>query len=309
MKAVVVHGYGPPESLRYEEFPDPTAPDEGEILVRVVAASVNPADGRLSSGEYPGLWTSFPRVNGRDVAGIVVAVGPSVTDYRIGDRIFGFSELDRPGTWADFVVMQVRAVGLAPRSVSLTEAAALPVVAMTAWLTLFVDFHLAAGQTLLINGAGGGVGAVAVQMAKGAGAQVIGSASAEKLPFLRKLGCDEVIDYRKTPIDSVLGGLDAVLDCVGGDSLRRSYGVIKRGGWLASLSGPTDPEAAASAGITASQTFGRVEQGLLATIAREVDASKLKVNVSAVFPMSEAPLALKQLNQGHTLGKIVVVND
>ena len=263
MKAVVVHEYGPPESLRYEDFPDPAPPGPNEVLIRIAAASVNPADARLASGEHAELWplSSLPRASGRDLAGVV-------------------------------------------------EAAALPVVALTAWVTLFIDWHIERGQRLLVNGAAGGVGSMAVQMAKAAGVYVIGSASTSKQDYLRELGCDEVIDYSKTPVDSVVDQVDAVLDGTGtqSDSRKRSYALVKPGGWLASVSNEYDPDAAERHGIRIAPTFGRVEGDALHRIAREVDEGRLKVNISKTFLMSEAAKALAGVAEGHSLGKVVLVN-
>jgi NADPH:quinone reductase-like Zn-dependent oxidoreductase len=289
--SAVLHRYGPPESLRYEEFTDPPRPGPDQVLIRIAAASVNPADGRLSRGEYPDIWKEFPRINGRDFAGTVVQAGPGVTSFSSGDRVYGFSELHWAGTWADMIVMPTVWIGLAPTTVTLTQAAALPVVALTAWVTLFVDFFLKAGQSLLINGAAGGVGSIAVQLAKSVGAKVIGSVSESKMEFARALGCDEVLDYNKTPIDSVLKNIDAVLDGVGGDSLRRSYRVLRPGGWLASMAEPVDQEEAQRAGIVAAQTRGRVTDGALARIAAEVDAGRLRIHVTSTYAMADAAKA------------------
>lgn len=312
MKAVVVHVYGPPESLRYDDFPDPAPPGPNEVLIRIAAASVNPADARLASGEHAELWplSSLPRASGRDLAGVVEAVGPGVTDYRVGDKVYGYSGLHWAGTWADKIVMPTEWLAPAPKSISLIEAAALPVVALTAWVTLFIDWHIERGQRLLVNGAAGGVGSMAVQMAKAAGVYVIGSASTSKQDYLRELGCDEVIDYSKTPVDSVVDQVDAVLDGTGtqSDSRKRSYALVKPGGWLASVSNEYDPDAAERHGIRIAPTFGRVEGDALHRIAREVDEGRLKVNISKTFPMSEAAKALAGVAEGHSLGKVVLVN-
>jgi NADPH:quinone reductase-like Zn-dependent oxidoreductase len=309
MKAHIFHAYGPPSSMRYEEVPNPGPPAPGHVLVRTVAAGVNPADGRLASGEYPGVWSSFPRINGRDIAGIVEAVGPDVTDFQPGDLVYGFSEVDAAGTWADIVPMPIGQIARAPRTISLVEAAALPVVAVTAWMILFRDFGVEAGQTLLVNGAAGGVGSMVVQMARNAGLKVIGTASTGKLPYLRELGCDQVIDYTTVGVESVVSQVDAVVDTVGGAALATSYKLVRPGGWLASVSGEVDRAVALRCNIRALTVRGRVEGDVLDRIAAEVDAGRLKVQVSQTFPMPEAVAALRQVLEGHTLGKVVLVNE
>jgi NADPH:quinone reductase-like Zn-dependent oxidoreductase len=302
-----MHGFGPPESLRYEEFPDSAPPRSSEVVVRIAAASVNPADWKLCAGQTR-FTPAFPQIVGRDFAGVVIGAGSAVHDYRPGDRVYGFSELQWPGTWADLITIPAAWIAHAPKTITLTEAASLPVCALTAWVTLFEDFKLNHGDSILINGAAGGVGSVAVQLARNAGARVIGTASGRNLAYLRGLGCDQVIDYTKESVGEVLSAVDAVLDGVGGESLRRATAVVRRGGWVAAMSEAPDQAEAARLGITAAQTRGRVMEGLLARIAATVDHAKLKPTVTATHGMREAARALAIVKEGHTRGKIVLEN-
>src|ERR1700758_4310461 len=202
MKAIRIHKYGGPEVLRYEDVVVP-APGAGELLIKVQAASVNPLDWKTRAGYLKDFFPhTMPFIPGWDGSGIVEAVGSGVTQFKQGDEVY--AKTNRDGTYAEYAIVTEPEAALKPKSVDHVQAAAIPVVALTAWQALFEKAQLAAGQKVLIHGAAGGVGSFAVQFAKWKGAHVIGTASAKNQAFLRELGTDEPIDYEKTPFEDVV---------------------------------------------------------------------------------------------------------
>src|SRR6266705_4706442 len=225
MKAVVAHQYGAPEVLKFEEIPRPE-PKENEALVRVIASGVNPADPLTLSGKYAREFgTHLPLIPGYDIAGIVEKTGVKVTKLKAGDAIYGYPTFG--GGWADYVTVTEGEVAAKPASLSFTEAAAVPMGALTAWQALVDVAKLHDGQTILIHGGSGGVGSFAVQIAKARGACVIATASTANQGLLKQLGADVAIDYTKTRFEDVVKDVDLVLNCVRADTLTRTYGVMK----------------------------------------------------------------------------------
>src|ERR1043166_3120940 len=228
MKAVVAHQYGAPEVLKYEDAPRPE-PKENELLVRVIACGVNPADPLVISGRLAKEFgTHLPLIPGYDVAGVVEAIGAKVTKFKKGDAVYGYALFG--GGWAEYAVLAENEATLKPKSVGFVEAAAVPLAALTAWQALLDVAKLSAGQTVLIHGGSGGVGSFAIQIAKARGARVIATASTANQDLLKQLGADVAIDYTKTKFEDVAKDVDVVLDAVGRDTLARSYGVVKKGG-------------------------------------------------------------------------------
>ena len=238
MKAVVAHEYGGPEVLRIEDVPIPT-PKENEILVRVVASGVNPADPLIVGGKYAKEFgTHLPLIPGYDMAGIVEATGEKVTRLKRGDAVYAY--LLWGGGWAEYCLTNENEAALKPKSLSQIEAAAVPLAALTAWQALVDAAHLAAGQTILIHGGSGGVGSFAIQIAKTFGARVIATASTPNQDLLKQLGADVAIDYTKAKFEEVAREVDVVLDTVGGETLARSYAVVKKGGIVITIRGRLD---------------------------------------------------------------------
>ena len=230
MKAVRIHTYGGPEVLVYEEVPRPQ-PGQGEVLVRVEAAAVNPVDWKIREGYLREMLPhALPLIMGWDVSGVVEETGPGVTRFRAGDEVFSRPDLLRDGTYAEYVVIRETEVALKPGSVDHLHAAAIPLAGLTAWKSLIEAAGAAPGQRVLIHGAAGGVGSYAVQLAKWRGAHVTATASAPNLDYLRRLGADEIIDYRSVRFEDVTGDVDVVIDTIGGDTQQRSWQVLKRGG-------------------------------------------------------------------------------
>jgi len=306
MKAVRVHEYGGPEVLKYEDAPRPQA-DTDEVLIRVHASSVNPVDWKVRAGYMQQMIKyRLPMIPGWDVSGVVEAAGSGATRLKAGDVVYCLADLSREGAYAEYVVVKEPVVAPKPKSIDHTTAAAIPLAALTAWQALYDGAKLSAGQTLLIHGAAGGVGTFAVQFAKMKGARVIATASKRNHDFLRSLGADETIDYNTTKFEDVVHGVDAVLDTITGETMERSWQVLKKGGILVSILEPPSPEKAAAHGVRCHHTFvqGNLEQ--LNEITKLVDAGKLKIIIEKIFPLAEARAAQESNATGHTRGKIAL---
>ena len=309
MRAVVAETTGGPEVLRLQEVPRPV-PGMTEILVRVRAAGVNPTDWKSrAGGGLPGK--TFPAILGYDVAGVVEQVGPGVTMYQPGDEVLGMPLFPvLPGAYAEYVAAPSRQFVPKPAALSFEEAAGLPLAALTAWQGLFDTAKLHAGQRVLVHAAAGGVGHLAVQIAKSAGAYVIGTASAAKHAFVRGLGADEMIDYRTEDFAEVLRDrpVDVVFDPIAGDYSARSLGVLGDGGTLVSIL-PVDPaaaELARSRGIPTGFTLVEPDRLALTAIAELVEKGALRVAIDAVFPLAEAAEAHRHGEANTASGKIVL---
>ncbi len=304
MKAVVAHEYGGPEVLKLEEVSRPE-PKENEALVRVIASGVNPADPLTLSGKFAREFgTHLPLIPGYDIAGIVEKTGGKVTKLKAGDAIYGYPTFG--GGWAEYVTVSEGEVAAKPASLSFTEAAAVPVGALTAWQALVDVAQLRAGQSILIHGGSGGVGSFAVQVAKARGARVIATASTENQDLLKQLGADVPIDYTKTRFEEIAKDVDAVLDPVGKDTLARSYDVVKKGGIVMSLVARPDPVELKKRGIRGAAISVHPDAEDLAEIAHLIDAGKIKPIVTKVLPLNEAVAAQQQAETHHTRGKLVL---
>lgn len=304
MKAVVVHEYGGPEVLKYENAPRPE-PKENEVLVRVIAAGVNPVDALIRSGKYAKFFgTTLPLIPGYDIAGIVEKTGAKITKFKVGDAIYAYPLWG--GGYAEYAVVSEGEAAAKPKSLNFTEAAAVPLVSLTAWQALVDAAKLSAGQTVLIHGGSGGVGSFAIQIAKARGAKVIATASTKNQDLLKELGADVAIDYTTTKFEDVAKDVDVVLDSVGKDTLARSYGVLKKGGFIATLVARLDQAELDKHGIHGASISVKPDASELAEITRLIDDKKIKVVVSKVFPMTEAVKAQEQAATGHTRGKIVI---
>ena len=304
MKAIVAHEYGGPEVLKFEEVSRPE-PKENEALVRVIASGVNPADPLTLSGKYAREFgTHLPLIPGYDIAGIVEKTGVKVTKLKAGDAIYGYPTFG--GGWAEYVTVTEGEVAAKPASLSFTEAAAVPMGALTAWQALVDTAQLQPGQTILIHGGSGGVGSFAVQIAKARGARVIATASTANQDLLKQLGADVAIDYTKTRFEEIAKDVDAVLDPVGKETLIRSYDVVKKGGIVMSLVARPDRVELEKRGIRGAAISVHPDAEDLAEIAHLIDAGKIKPIVTQVLPLSEAIAAQQQAATHHTRGKLVL---
>jgi NADPH:quinone reductase-like Zn-dependent oxidoreductase len=306
MKAVRIHAYGGPDVLRYEDAPRPE-PQRGELLIRVHACGVNPVDWKTREGYLKEFITySMPMIPGWDFSGVVEAADSGATRLKRGNEVFCFQGLGRPGAYAEYVAVPQETVALKPKSLDYVHAAALPVAGLTAWQALFDVAKLRAGQKLLVHAAAGGVGSVAVQLARWKGAYVIGTASARNQAFLKELGADQAIDYEHARFESVVHDVNAVFDTIGGETQKRSFEVLKKGGILVSVVSAPSAEEAARRGVREAHMMVQPNAAQLAELARLADSGKLKVNVETVLPLQEARRAQEMSQAGHTRGKIVL---
>ncbi len=305
MKAIQMNYYGGAEVLSYDEVRTPEPPSD-EILVRIYAAPVNPVDWKIREGYMQGwLPLQLPLILGSEFAGVVETVGADVQAFKAGDEIYGYSSLLRCGAYAEFIVVKETEITAKPNNVDFLHAAAIPVGALTAWQA-FALAGLSAGQTVLIHAAAGGVGSMAVQVAKVRGAHVIGTASARNAEFVKSLGADEVIDYTTTKFEDVVKDADVVLDLIGSETQARSFGVLKVGGWLVSAVSPPSPEEAEKYGVKSAMITVQPNAAELKEMTALVEAGKLKTFVETVLPLSEARQAQDLGQSGRTRGKIVL---
>lgn len=303
IQAIRVHEYGGPDQLRVDEIQRPE-PQSGEVLIRVFAAGVNPVDWKIRQGmmkEFRPM--QFPYIPGSDLAGIVEEVGPGTTTFQKGQAVFGQSS---KGSYTQYATASVQTLALKPKEISFDEAAALPVGATTAWQGIFDHGNLQAGQRILIQGASGGVGSLAVQFAHWKGAHVIGTTSATNVDFVRSLGADEVIDYTSASVEQAVKDVDAVFDTVGARTLGASVQVLKRGGTLVTIAGQPPKDLIQERAIHVASFSARVSSELLQTFARLIQEGQLKVEVEATYPLRDAAQAQQRSESGHGRGRIIL---
>ena len=305
MKAVRVHRFGPPEVIALEDVPKPE-PNNGEVVVEVKAAGIGPWDALIRSGKSA-LPQPLPLVLGSDLSGVIDSIGPGVEQFKVGDEVFGVTNERFTGAYAEYALAKAAMIAPKPKSLNHTHAASVPVVAVTAWQMVFDFARLSSGQSVLIQGGAGNVGGYAVQFAKLAGALVIATTSAKDVSYVRSLGGVGVIDYRATRFEERVKETDAVIDTVGGDTLDRSYGVLKRGGIVVSSAAQPSNEKAEHHGVRAVFFLVQVTTERLRKIAELIDAEKLRTEVGEVLWLDEARKGHEMLEGApHRRGKIVI---
>ncbi len=305
MRAIRVHQFGAPDVLTLDDIPRPT-PQSGEVLVRIVAAGVGLWDAWIREGQSK-VSPPLPLTPGSDIAGVVEEVGANVSAFKAGDEIYGVTNEQFCGGYADYAVAKAEMIAPKPKSLSMTEAASAPVVAVTAWQMLFDYAKAKAGQTVLIQGAAGNVGAYAVQLAKRAQLKVAATASGNDAPMLRKLGADLVIDYHGEKFEDVLSTVDIVLDTVGGETKRRSFAVLKKTGILVSAVSGSDTDVPPGREQQAVFFLVDVTTARLNEFARRFGTGELKAQVGTRLPLEEARKAHEMLaGVPHPRGKIVL---
>lgn len=309
MRAIVQHSFGDPDVLAVEDVPRPE-PTATEVRVRVQAAGVNPVDWKTRGGKGPAAGWGLPMTVGWDVAGVVDAVGPGVTRFAVGDPVFGMPWFPRPaGAYAEFVTAPSRHFARRPDALGVVEAGGLPLAGLTAWQSLVDCARVQPGQRVLVHAGAGGVGHLAVQIAKARGAHVIATASAAKHDLLAELGVDQAVDYRTQKFEEVVEPVDVVYDLIGGDVAPRSFEVLRPDGIMIVL-----PSAAAAAAVEAARDRGLDVRGLvvepdgdgLEELAALVERGALRVLVDETFPLDRAADAHRLGEQGRTTGKIVL---
>ncbi|HTZ73444.1 MAG TPA: NADP-dependent oxidoreductase [Candidatus Aquilonibacter sp.] len=304
MKAARIHRFGPPNAIVIDEIPHPT-PKEGELVVRVAAAGVGPWDALIREGKSV-LRLSLPTILGSDLAGIVDSVGKRVTQFKSGDEVFGVTNKQFCGAYAEYAVASAQMVAARPTSSSFVEAASVPVVAVTAYQMLFDYAQMKAGQSVLIQGAAGNVGAYAVQLAKQAELQVFATAGPADLDYVRSLGAGMVVNYKTTKFEDAVPFVDAVLDTVGGETQQRSFRVLKPGGILVSVISPPLQHA----GFRSVFFLVDVTAARLSTLAALLDGGKLTADVGTVLPLEDVRRAHEMLaGAPHKRGKIALTMD
>ena len=306
MKAVRIHDYGGSEVLVLEDVTRPV-PAADEMLVRVKAAGVNPVDWKIRDGfgkEFFGH--QLPLTLGCDLAGVVESAGAEVQGFNSGDAVFGYVSLERCGAYAEYAIAKPTEIALKPRGLDFEQAAAIPVGALTAWQAMFEIAGLSEGQSVLIHAAAGGVGHLAVQLAKARGAVVTGTASGQNAEFVRGLGVDELIDYRKTRFEEVVKGMDVVFDTIGAETQIRSYKVLNRGGVLVSAVSEPPADANAEHGVKGEMVAVQPNAAQLGEISELIEANRLTPSIATVMPLQEVRKAHELSQGGRTRGKIIL---
>lgn len=308
MRAVQYTKYGGPEVIEVKGIANPSA-GSGQVLVEVHAASLNPFDWKLRSGYMKDMIPlQFPVTIGGDFSGVVVEVGKEVSEFKIGDDVFGQALVlnGGSGSIAQFCAANIKNTAAKPKSINHQESASLPLVGASAIQALEEHIKLTSGQKVLIHGGSGGIGSIAVQLAKYLGAYVATTVSIEKLQFAKKLGADEVIDYKNQRFEEMVKDFDAVFDTVGGETTEKSFKVLRRGGILVSMVGQPNEDLAAKYNVTAIGQNTQTNAERLSHLARLVDEGVIKPQVAKVFPLDETRQAFEHLESGHPRGKVVV---
>jgi NADPH:quinone reductase-like Zn-dependent oxidoreductase len=332
MKAFVVEHYGK-DGLRAADVPEPDVGD-GDVLVKVSAAGINPLDSMVRNGEFKRLLKyQTPFVLGHDVAGVVTRVGKAVRDFRVGDQVYARPRDLRIGTFAEYIAIDQDDVAPKPASLTLPEAAAVPLVSLAAWQALVDRADVQPGQKVLVHAGSGGLGSTVIQLAKHLGATVATTASGKNAELVRSLGADVVVDYTQEDFAEVLSGYDVVLDSRGGENLEKSLTVLKPGGQAISVTGPPDPGFAKQLGapqfmtvvmgllshkvrkrarklrVSYSFLFMQANGGQLRELASLYDAGHLRPLIDKTFPFDQTLQALAYVEQGRANGKVVSTLD
>jgi len=308
MKAVRVHQYGGIEAIVHEEVPRPV-PDQGQVLIQVKAAGVGPWDAWVRAGKSV-LPHPLPLTLGSDLAGVVEEVGPGVSGFHPGDEIFGVTNSQFTGAYAEHAVADAAMIAAKPRRLSHVEAASVPVVASTAWQMVFDHGQVNSTKRVLVQGAAGNVGAYAVQLAKRTGAEVIGTAFTRDVDYVLSLRADRVIDVQTARFEEQVNDVDVVIDTIGGETLNRSFEVLKPGGVLVSSVAMPDQDKAAQHRVRGVFFLVAVTTAGLTGIADLIDSGQLTPNIGEVLPLSEARRAHAMLaGKPHKRGKVVLAVD
>ena len=330
MKAFLIDRYAKGAALRLGEVPEP-ALRENDVLIQIQATSVNPLDAKIRDGEFKLILPyRLPLILGNDAAGVVVRVGSKVRGFKPGDEVYARPAKDRIGTFAEFIAMNEADVAAKPKNLTMEEASSMPLVALTAWQALVERAKLKKGQKVLIHAGSGGVGAIAIQLAKHSGATVATTTSTANVDLVRSLGADVVVDYKKDDFENVLQGYDVVLNSLGKDTLEKSLRVLKPGGKLISISGPPDPEFARENGsgwllrqvmralsfgirrkakrygVSYSFLFMKPSGDQLGQIAALIEAGAIRPVIDRVFPFDKTNEALAYVETGRAKGKVVI---
>lgn len=307
MKAVQLNTYGL-ENLKLVDIQAP-APQKEHVLVEVHAAGLNPFDAKVLSGAYQKMMPlTFPVTFGGDFAGVVKHSGEGVTDYKVGDEIYGTAIVFSGGSggYAEFATAVLGKIAHKPKNTTFEEAAALPVAGISAMQAIAEHIRLQPGQKILIHGGAGGIGHMAIQLAKKVGAYVATTVSGDDKDFVKELGADLTVDYKTEKFEEKVHGYDAVFTTVGGEIIHKSYHCLKKGGILVSMVGVEDAEHAKEHGITAMAQNTKTDHEHLKHLAEIVENGGLKVHIDRTFSLEEVQTAFTHLNTAHPRGKVVL---
>ncbi|NKK74533.1 zinc-binding dehydrogenase [Rhizobium leguminosarum bv. viciae] len=330
MKAFLIDRYKKGGTLRLGQSPEPQL-RENDVMVEIHAAGVNPLDAKIRDGEFKLILPyRLPLVLGNDVAGVVVRVGDNVRQFKPGDEVYARPDQDRIGTFAEYIAIDAADVAPKPANLTMEEAASVPLVALTAWQALVERAKLQKGQRVLIHAGSGGVGTIAIQLAKHLGAHVATTASTANIDLVKSLGADAVVDYKKDDFEKVLKGYDVVLNSLGKETLEKSLAVLKPGGKLISISGPPDPDFAREngfgwlmqqvmrflsfgirrkskrRGISYSFLFMTANGAQLGKITALIEAGAIRPVIDRAFPFEKTNEALDYVETGRVKGKVVI---
>ena len=304
MKVARILRLGPPNVITNDDVPRPQ-PTAGQLLVRVKAVGVGNWDALIREGKIQ--LESLPLILGAELSGIVEAIGPQVSEFKPGDEVYGGTNEKFSGAYAEYALASTRRISHKPKSLNFVEAASAPIVSITAWQMLFEYAQVTAGQTVLILGAAGNVGAYAVQLASQAGLHVVGTAGFADLDYVQSLGAEKAVDYNEERFEESMTGFDVVIDTVGGDAQQRSLHLLKPGGILVSVVSPVPETTQKRYGIRAAYFYVDVTTSRLNKITELFDSGKLVTNVGTVLPLEEARIAHEMLGGApHKRGKIVL---
>jgi NADPH:quinone reductase-like Zn-dependent oxidoreductase len=304
MKAVIINEYGDESVLNLVDVERPE-PKNDEILVKVHAAAVNPVDWKIRDGLGKMFGLQPPMILGCEIAGTIEKIGNDVENFKIGDAVYGYIG-SHTGGYAEYAIAKADEIVIKPESLDFENAAAIAVATLTSQQAIFDFANLDSGQRILITGASGGVGSIAVQLAKAKGAFVIGTASGKNKEFVSSLGTDEFIDYTQNKFEEIIKDVDIVLDTVGGDTLERAFQTLKKGGFLVTTVQPPSEEKAKEFGIKVAMVAALPNVKQLAETNRLIDAGQLKTQVANIFPLAEVKKAHQLSKSGRTRGKIIL---
>ncbi len=305
MKAAQINKYGGSEVVEINKnAPKPAAP-RGQLLVEVYAAGVNPIDWKIREGYIP---LKFPATLGGDFSGVVADVGEGVSGFKKGFEVYGYASIlgGGSGSFAEFVSADAKVMALKPKNITHVEAGALPLTGVSAWQALVDHMGLSRGKKILIHGGAGGIGSIAIQLARHLGAYVATTVSVKDMRYVQELGADEAVDYKNQNFEDMLHDYDAVFDTVGSETYERSFKVLRKGGIIVSMLEQPRPELMEQYEVNAIGQLTKVNSKGLSKLAELVDQRVIKVNVDKTFPLEQAGEALAYLQSGHPRGKVVL---
>jgi len=310
MKAAQINKYGGSEVVEINKNMPKPAVSQGKVLIEVYAAGVNPVDWKLRAGYLQQMMLlKFPATLGGDFSGVVVDVGEDVSAFKKGDEVYGSALVfgGGSGAFAEFALASAKAAAHKPKRINHVEAAALPLVGVSAYQALVDHIGLTKDKRILIHGGAGGIGAIAIQLAKHMRAYVATTASARDIEYVKELGADEALDYKSQSFETILRDYDAVYDTVGGETYVKSFKVLKKGGIIVSMLEQPSSELMEQYGVNAIGQFTRINRERLSKLSEFIDKGIIKVHVDKTFPLEQAGEALVYLQTGHPRGKVVLI--